>query len=82
MSDAPRSESTAASLARRADTETRFVLCGHCGSEGRLYHGFCDDGWSEICPTCKGECCEEVEVFLIDLDDLDALAELDREAAP
>jgi hypothetical protein len=57
-------------------TETRFVLCEWCGSEGRLYSGHGNDPHPHDdgpCPACKGTGLEEVAVEPITLEDLEAV---------
>lgn len=54
-------------------SDTRIVSCGHCDGEGRLYHGFVDDGWSEECPACRGTRSEEIETLPAELEDLEEL---------
>jgi hypothetical protein len=54
-------------------TDTRFVNCDHCGTEGVIERGHPnapDPTSVEICPACKGECVIETEVEPIDLEDL------------
>ena len=54
----------------------RIVFCEACSSEGRIYHGNPDDGWSEDCPYCDGTGGEIIITEPIDQDDLDIYAPL------
>jgi hypothetical protein len=59
-------------------TETRFVNCETCGTEGVIYHGYGNDPdheWETPCPSCNGECSVEIEVTPIGLVDLPPPAE-------
>jgi hypothetical protein len=49
----------------------RIVLCECCGSEGRIYHGEYDDGWSKPCDVCEGTGGEIIETQPITMEDLD-----------
>lgn len=53
------------------DTDYRVVLCEACGSEGRIYHGDPDTGWSEPCKWCEGTGGELIQVYPIEMEDLD-----------
>ncbi|MER9217909.1 hypothetical protein NKI48_03090 [Mesorhizobium sp. M0644] len=48
----------------------RIVGCEACGTEGRIYHGECDDGYSEPCPYCEGTGGEIIPVEPVTIDDL------------
>jgi len=60
----------AAAVGMNAPEDFRIVCCEACGSEGRIYYGECDDGFSEPCPYCEGTGGEIIPVEPITLDDL------------
>lgn len=66
-------------------SDTRFVLCERCGSEGRLYSGHPNDPHPRDegeCPNCRGSGLEEIDVEPVEMEDLSvniaALTEVER----